>query len=133
MTVSFAEAERWSNIHMVTAFTCACLPVYKPLWTSISTGAGNLISRYANSLRSLVTSRDTHSNNDIYLRTGSAGHSEGTSMHSDKRNLESTSEHLYTGKQVRSTTTVIGRNDDDRALLNVPRGGIAYSREVNIV
>lgn len=60
LVVSFIEAERWSNIHMVTAFTCACLPVYKPLWSSLSTATTNFISKYASSLRSMLSSGSGH-------------------------------------------------------------------------
>jgi hypothetical protein len=35
---------------------CACLPVYKPLWNSISTSAGGFFDRHTISLRSIIGS-----------------------------------------------------------------------------
>jgi hypothetical protein len=116
---------------MVTAFTCACLPIYKPLWTSISLATSNLINRYANSLRSLIRSDDNNnSKSDTYLRMDAVGNSGSASMHSHERDLE-----RCAGQCPRklTTVTVTGGNESDQEPLYVPQGSIGYFREVNVV
>ncbi|KAF2869133.1 hypothetical protein BDV95DRAFT_112969 [Massariosphaeria phaeospora] len=50
--VHFAEALMWSNIHLLTAIICACLPVYKPLWQAAARLSARVLTLYNSRFRS---------------------------------------------------------------------------------
>lgn len=118
---------------MVTAFVCACLPIYKPLWTSVSKATGKFISRYTSSFRSLISTGSDGSKLLSYVRMGPLGKlSDSGSLNSKDQDLESE----FTWKsQARDQTsiTVTGGIEDDQQPLQAPKGGIVYSRQIDVV
>ena len=62
--VNLLEDERWQNVHTMVGIVCACLPVYKPLWNSISTSAGDFFGHYTVSLRSILGSKSVNNGRD---------------------------------------------------------------------
>ncbi|KAL5426064.1 hypothetical protein PMIN05_011760 [Paraphaeosphaeria minitans] len=71
--VSFAAAWTWSNIHLLTAIVCACLPVYKPLWVSISQRVEDKLKQYASLVRKMPGKSSDEAENSIYVRMASLG------------------------------------------------------------
>ncbi|KAI1379047.1 hypothetical protein F4677DRAFT_442773 [Hypoxylon crocopeplum] len=54
--VNFAASALWLNIHMALAILCACLPVFKPLWTAWRKIAEVVREQFSTSFRSLLGS-----------------------------------------------------------------------------
>jgi hypothetical protein len=118
--VNYYKGERWSHIHAITAFVCACLPIYKPLWTSISTAVGGKLSRYTANLRSTLGSRNDISENESSYRLGHVA--------SPSNSTKSEEEKLHIGR---------GRTKDgfeiDQVPLHVLEDNIGYARKDDIV
>ncbi|KAF2248053.1 hypothetical protein BU26DRAFT_551453 [Trematosphaeria pertusa] len=127
--VRFSEAERWLNIHVVTAFVCASLPVCKPLWNTISRAAGNIISHYTSSIRSMLGASNNKSENTSYIRMNGLG----GSLTSKERGIESVYPASSDKKLGQTITSVIGGHEEDCEPLHVPKGSIVYSRKVDVV
>ncbi|CAI6335392.1 unnamed protein product [Periconia digitata] len=60
--IKHPEAEQWTNIHDATAIVCACLPLYKPVWSPIS----NAVGRYASSIKSRIGRSRSDRQPDFY-------------------------------------------------------------------
>lgn len=131
-SVNFFNTDRWLNIHIVTAICCACLPIYKPLWTSISSATGNLLSRYATSIRSLLRSGPRSQNSDTYVRMGNLGHSK-SSMSSKDGGFEGGFSKMNGAGGGQTTVAVVAGHPEDKDFVQAPMGSISYSRKVDIV
>ncbi|KAF2799253.1 hypothetical protein K505DRAFT_356733 [Melanomma pulvis-pyrius CBS 109.77] len=75
--VNFAQGELWSNIHIMTAFICACLPIYKPLWNTASKIATDLIRRYIGSTQNPLSFITRKSKDSSYIEMDNVGHRSG--------------------------------------------------------
>lgn len=45
-TVNIVKGILWSNIHLGTAITCACLPTYQPIFSKCADGLASIQLRY---------------------------------------------------------------------------------------
>jgi hypothetical protein len=45
-TVRFGNSLVWSNVHLMTAVVCACLPTYTPLWKKTALFLSRVVSYY---------------------------------------------------------------------------------------
>lgn len=115
-----SAAELWSNIHMVIAFYCACLPIFKPLWVSASTSIGNFIGSYTRLFRSILNSSGEHSANT-------------PDIHKDPEatlKKDSESAHTMTKEKNIHVTTVANY---ELEILQVSKGSMEYTRSYDIV
>jgi hypothetical protein len=118
--VNYYKGERWSHIHAITAFVCACLPIYKPLWTSISTAVSGKLSRYTANLRSTLGLGNDMSGNESSYRLGHVA--------SFTNSTKSGEEKPHTG---RGRTK--GGLEIDEVPLHVQEGSVGYARKDDIV
>ena len=119
---------------MVTAFVCACLPIYKPLWVTISSATGNIINRYASSFRSLFGPRGGNKSKDTsYLRMGNPPSKTTDFVRRSKtQDLERGYMSSADKNRGETSTSVIGGMNNDQVQLNMPQGSISYQREVDV-
>jgi hypothetical protein len=119
---------------MVTAFVCACLPIYKPLWGSISSATGNIINRYASSFRSLLGPGSGNKSKDTsYLRMGNLpGKTTDSVRSSETQDLERGYMSSADKNRGKTSISVIGGINDDHVPLSVPQGSISYQRKVDV-
>ena len=96
----------------------------------MSIAIGNFFTRYASSVGSILGFTGNKLKDNSYVRMG-RGSSSGTEMKSRKRDLES-----GIGRGVMeaddTTMSVEGGLGDDQVPPQVPKGGIGYSRTVDV-
>ncbi|KAI9713566.1 MAG: hypothetical protein M1820_000948 [Bogoriella megaspora] len=81
-TLSFANSDLWIEIQLGTAIVCACLPLYRPLFTkiakvptSIRATYGSMVKDTRNTSKLDTVEQDNASNkNSRYARLGYKGH-----------------------------------------------------------
>jgi hypothetical protein len=118
--VNYYKGERWSHIYAITAFVCACLPIYKPLWTSISTAVGGKLSRYTANLRSTLGLGNDISENESSYRLGHVASFTNSTKSGEGK------PHIGRGRTK-------GSLEIDKVRLHVLEGSIGYARKDDIV
>ncbi|KAF2011503.1 hypothetical protein BU24DRAFT_466203 [Aaosphaeria arxii CBS 175.79] len=130
--VKFYESEQWTNIHDATAIICACLPIYKPVWSPVSKFVGKVVSHYTSLLKSKITGRKSKS---------SVNSSRMERLDSSEMNRESKSVGGDSTHELR-TVSEFGQDDsrgakgleaDDATYHVVRKGSTAYSRRMDMV
>lgn len=127
LPVKFSADELWSDFHALSAFVCACLPVYKPLWNSLSIVTGQFISRSVSSLRSMYGTKDSFNSDsrrntaDTYIRMNVLDRSRGS------RDAKTKDQESF------SSIVSLGEKKDREYGLELSQQGIVYSREVEVV
>ncbi|KAF2690333.1 hypothetical protein K458DRAFT_399671 [Lentithecium fluviatile CBS 122367] len=125
--VNFAETEKWAHIHWLTGIICACLPIYKPLWTSLSQSTGSWIS----SFRTKLGYSSNKSKNTSYVRMGHMGHLE-TSTESKRSDLESGYSQNSKSGTDRSNSVKSSQGDEEKGYPRAPPRGVTFLHQGNV-
>jgi hypothetical protein len=121
----------WSTIHHAVAILCACLPIYKPLWTSGSETVGKFITHYAGSL---FPSRSSEKSTMPSFVRKIPEHDSQKSLRASEESHETSDSH-----QPRDTTlevldlSSLNKGVDHWEDVRIPIGSVGFSRRADIV
>jgi hypothetical protein len=97
--------------------------------------AANIISHYATSFRSLIGTGSKKSKNLLYVRMGALGKSSSGRLFQSKDNMQ-TSERdgmRQSHRRDQTSITIMAGLNDNQEPLRLLKGGIGYSRQVDVV
>ncbi|KAF2446604.1 hypothetical protein P171DRAFT_472077 [Karstenula rhodostoma CBS 690.94] len=129
--VSPDGAQMWVNIHVLTAIVCACCPVYKPLWVSISQGVKDALSRYARYILTMLGRSNNTSENTSHVRMGNMGN-RGDAEASTDQILSQDTLATERNSMGRIEVRIVGGREVDAKSLHIPSGDIEDSRTVDV-